>query len=80
MTLAMNLVTMLPMGFLSGGGDASTISGILKMATEIVTWLITTMTAYLTFVTSNPVILIMALIMLAGLGVGMLMRIWHSVG
>lgn len=59
--------------------DASTIKGITDMATEVVTWLITTMTSYLSFVTTNPIILIMAIIMLAGLGVGMLFRIWHSV-
>lgn len=59
--------------------DASTIGGLLDMATSVVTWLVTTMGSYLKFVTDNPVILIMAIIMLAGLGVGMLFRIWHSV-
>ena len=59
--------------------DASTIGGLLEMATSVVTWLVTTMGSYLKFVTDNPVILIMAIIMLAGLGVGMLFRIWHSV-
>lgn len=63
----------------SGGSDASTISGILKMATEVVTWLVTAMTSILKFVTDNPIILLMAIIMLAGLVVGMLFRIWHSV-
>lgn len=59
--------------------DASTIDGLLEYATKVVTWLITTMGSYIAFVTANPIILIMALIMLAGLGVGMLFRIWHSV-
>lgn len=59
--------------------DATTIEGLLGMATSVVTWLVTTMGSYLKFVTDNPVILIMAIIMLAGLGVGMLFRIWHSV-
>lgn len=59
--------------------DATTIEGLLNMATSVVTWLVTTMGSYLKFVTDNPIILIMAIIMLAGLGVGMLFRIWHSV-
>ncbi len=63
----------------SGGGDASTITGILGMATEVVKWLVTSMGEILKFVTTNPIILLMAIIMLAGLVVGMLFRIWHSV-
>lgn len=59
--------------------DASSVDGLLAMATKVVTWLVTTMGSYLTFVTDNPLILLMALVMLAGLGVGMLFRIWHSV-
>lgn len=59
--------------------DTSTISGILNQAGEVVTWLITQMGAYLTFITSNPIILLGAILMLVGLGVGMLFRVWHSV-
>lgn len=59
--------------------DVSTLGGLLSLATELVTWLITTMTSYLTFITSNPIIFVMFVIMIAGLGVGMLFRIWHGV-
>lgn len=59
--------------------DVSTIGGILNQAGEVVTWLITQMGAYLTFITSNPIILLGAILMLVGLGVGMLFRVWHSV-
>lgn len=59
--------------------DASTMTGLLSMGGEVVTWLVTQMGAFLTFITSNPIILLGAIIMLAGLGVGMLFRIWHSV-
>lgn len=63
----------------SGGGSAnSSLSAILSAATEFVTWVITTMTSYLTFVTSNPVILVFFIITIAGAGIGFLMRIWHS--
>ena len=59
--------------------NASTMTGLLTMGTEVVEWLVTQMGAYLTFITSNPIILLGAIIMIAGLGVGMLFRIWHSV-
>lgn len=63
----------------SGGGSASgSLSAILAAATELVTWIITTMGSYLNFVTSNPVVLMMFLILLAGAGIAFLMRIWHS--
>lgn len=60
--------------------DASTISGILELAGQLVTWLITQMGAMITFITGQPIILIGMIITLAGLVVGMLMRIWHSAG
>lgn len=59
--------------------DTSTLGGLLSLATELVTWLITTMGSYLTFITENPIIFVMFIIMIAGLGVGMLFRIWHGV-
>lgn len=77
----MELMVMLPqMVFaLSGGGSAnSSLTSILSAATEFVTWVITTMTSYLSFVTANPVILVFFIITIAGAGIGFLMRIWHS--
>lgn len=59
--------------------DATTLTGLLSSATEVVTWFITQMGAYLNFITQNPLILSMFLIMLAGAGIGFLFRIWHSV-
>lgn len=58
--------------------DASTLSGILEMATQLVTWLITSMGSWLNFITDNPIVLVLFLLMLAGAGIGFLMRIWHS--
>lgn len=60
-------------------GDASTVSGLLDIATELLTWLITSMGSLLTFVTSHPIILMMMVITLVGLVAGYLFRIWHSV-
>lgn len=58
---------------------ATTVTELLSLATELVTWLVTTMGSYLNFITANPIILIMFVVMIAGLGIGMLFRIWHSV-
>lgn len=81
----MNFVLLTQLPFMAqfalsgGGGNANgSLSDILSAATEFVTWVITTMTSYLTFVTSNPVILAFFIITIAGAGVGFLMRIWHS--
>lgn len=59
--------------------DTTSVSGLLSMATELLTWLITSMTSLITFITSHPIILLMMIITLVGLVVGYLFRIWHSV-
>ena len=60
------------------GETTSTLAGILSMGTDVVSWFITTMTSYLGFITGNPIILVMFLLLLAGAGIGFLFRIWHS--
>lgn len=72
-------VQLLPAAIAAGGNDASTLSGILSMGTELMTWVITQMGALLTFITSNPVILVYFIIAIVGFAVGLLMRIWRSV-
>lgn len=59
--------------------SASTVSGLLSLATELLSWLITSMTSLIGFITDNPIILMMMLITLVGLVAGYLFRIWHSV-
>lgn len=73
-----SLINLLPVALSGSGGGNNTLSSILSAATEFVTWVITTMTSYLTFVTGNPVILVFFIITIAGAGIGFLMRIWHS--
>ena len=63
---------------LTAAAEASTITGLLTMATEVVGWFITTMGSYLAFITENPIILMLFLILLAGSGIAFLFRIWHS--
>lgn len=65
---------------LSGGGGGETLSGILTAATELVTWLITTVGSFLSFIVSHPVILVLFLMMLVSFAVGILFRIWRSTG
>lgn len=61
-------------------GDASTIGGILDLAGELLTWCIEQMGSIVTFITSNPIILILLIFSICGFAVGMLFRIWNSVG
>lgn len=60
------------------GTSSSSLSGILEAATTMFTWFITSMGNLITFITSNPIVLIMFLILLCGSVVGMFMRIWKS--
>lgn len=64
----------------SGGGSGNTsMSNVLAMATEMMTWVITQMGAILTFITSNTLILVMFIMTICGFALGFLMRIWRSV-
>lgn len=77
----MVFLSMIPALLSSGGGsDASSLADILSAATQLVTWLITTIGSFLSFITSNPVILVLFLMMLASFAVGLLFRIWRSTG
>lgn len=58
---------------------ANSITGLLDLAGDLLTWLITSMGELLTFITGQPIILIMMVISLVGLVAGYLFRIWHSV-
>lgn len=62
-----------------GGGSAGTLTQLLSLGTELFTWLITQMGALLTFMFANPLVLVPLVIMIAGLVVGMLGRIWGSI-
>ena len=62
----------------SSSPSSGSLSAILQAATELLTWFVSSMGKFLDFVTSNPVVLMMFLILLVGSAVGMLMRIWHS--
>lgn len=63
----------------STAADGGTMTNILKVATEVLTWFITSMGAMLKFVIDNPVILVLFMIFMTGSVIGMLMRIWKSV-
>lgn len=63
----------------SASGSGESITSVLTMATEMLTWLITSMTSIVSFMFAHPLILTMFLIALGGTAVGFLMRIFHSV-
>lgn len=64
---------------LSSGTTSASITEILKMATEMFTWFISSMGNLVNFIFSNPAILIMFLILICGSVIGMFSRVWHSV-
>lgn len=67
--------------FASATGDPpapGSLTALLKAATELLTWFITSMGSLITFILNQPAILMMFLILLVGSVVAMLFRIWHS--
>ena len=48
------------------------LDALLQAATQLVTWMITSMTSYLGFITDNPVVLILFLMLIAGSAIGFL--------
>lgn len=68
------------MVILSGGGTSGDLSAILSSATQLVTWLITTIGSFLEFIVSHPAVMVLFLMMLASFAVGILFRIWRSTG
>lgn len=56
------------------------LQAILSAATQLVTWIVTTLAAFLNFIIQNPVILVLFLMMLVSFAVGILFRIWRSTG
>lgn len=53
-------------------------TALTESATTMLTWFITSMGSLLTFILSQPAILMMFMILLVGSVVGMLFRVWHS--
>ena len=64
----------------SGSSGNTSMSNVLSMASELMTWVITQMTAILTFITGNTLILVFFIMTICGFAIGFLMRIWRSVG
>lgn len=62
-----------------GGSDSLSISDILTQAGQVFTWFITQMTALVGFITANPAILLMFMVLLSGAVIGMFNRVWRSV-
>lgn len=60
------------------GGTGNQITQLLALATELVTWVITQMTAIVTFALANPITLIAIVIMFVSFAGGFLFRIVRS--
>ena len=63
---------------LSSTSSGGSLADLLSAATTLLEWFITSMGKFLQFIVSNPVCLMMFLILLVGSAVAMLFRIWHS--
>lgn len=53
---------------------------ILASATELASWVITIITAFINMIVDTPVILVLFMMMLVSFAVGLLFRIWRSTG
>lgn len=67
-------------GILLSGTSPGDLASILSAATQLATWIITTIGSFLTFIIEHPVILVLFLMMLVSFAVGILFRIWRSTG
>lgn len=62
----------------SAGSGAASITDILELGTEMLTWFIKSMGSVVNFIFGNPAILFWFLVGMVAAVVRMLMRIWHS--
>lgn len=60
--------------------DATTFSGILQMATDLFSWVLTSMGDLLDFILQHPLMVIFLIFTIVGFVAGFLFRVWHSVG
>jgi hypothetical protein len=56
------------------------ITDFLSYASSVFTWLMTQMTALVSFISSNPIILLMVIVSLSGLVIAVFSRVFHSLG
>jgi hypothetical protein len=53
---------------------ASSMTGVLEIATEVLTWMLTSAGSILTFMTSNPIILLFVIVALVFIAVGLVRK------
>lgn len=69
-------VSALPMALTS----YNTLDSIFEAASSMLTWVLNSITSILTVIAANPLILVLFFITLISFAVGLLFRIWRSVG
>ena len=52
----------------------SSMSGVLEIATEVLTWMLTSAGSILNFMTSNPIILLFVIVALVFIAVGLVRK------
>lgn len=72
------IASMLPVALSGGGSTSAGITDILKLATEMFTWFLSSMGDLVNFIFANPAILFWFLVAIVGAVLGMFFRLWHS--
>lgn len=54
--------------------DATTMTGVLSLATDVLTWMLTSAGSILTFMTTNPIILLFVIVALVFIAVGLVRK------
>ena len=54
--------------------EATTMTGVLSLATEVLTWMLTAAGSILTFMTTNPIILLFVIVALVFMAVGLVRK------
>lgn len=63
---------------LAATGNADTLTGILGMASEVVTSVVSWMGQFLDFIIDRPILLLGVILMFAGAGLGFLQRCFRT--
>lgn len=56
------------------GATASSMGGVLEIATQVLTWMLTSAVSILNFMTSNPIILLFVIVALVFIAVGLVRK------
>lgn len=62
----------------SSGGGSGSISDITTLGTSLVTWIVSTMTTLIGFITSNDVMMVLFVMVIISFAIGVMRRLWRT--